>query len=281
MLSNQQAIEWGVKRLEEAGFPLDDARFEAKLLLKHVTQLSSTDLITKVYSRLDENDRLHYESCILQRVDGKPVAYITGETGFWNLSLYTDTSTLIPRPDTETLVEWALELPLPATARVIDLGTGTGAIALSLKSERPQWDVSGIDKIAEAVSLAKKNAQHNQLNVAFFQSHWFDSVNQEKFDLIVSNPPYVESDSAYLEQGDLRFEPMSALVSANNGYADLTLIIEKSRDFLSKDGWLLLEHGFEQAEELQRIFNSLGFTSIQTKLDLNGLPRITGGQFTQ
>ena len=189
-------------------------------------------------------------------------------------------TTLIPRPDTETLVELALECEVPKNAKVLDLGTGTGAIALALGSEMPTWDITAVDRIDDAVALAKRNQQRLAINnVTVEQSNWFSALKNKKFDLIVTNPPYIEHDDVHLYQGDVRFEPLSALVADDAGMADIKQIITQSRDYLHASGYLLIEHGFEQSAAVRHIFNQMAFINVSTVKDLGNNDRVTFGQW--
>ncbi|WP_304650345.1 peptide chain release factor N(5)-glutamine methyltransferase [Thalassolituus sp. C2-1] len=259
----------------------DSARLDAELLLAHVLQQSRTWLYTWSDRPLSAEQQQAADALLARRLAGEPVAYLLGERDFWSLNLNVNPSTLIPRADTETLVEWALELPLPANSRVLDLGTGTGAIALALASEQPSWLVSGVDFNADAVALAQSNAVRNQLErVAFAQSDWYSAVSGD-FDLIVSNPPYIDEDDEHMAQGDVRFEPRSALVADNHGLSDLALIIDRAPDFLRANGWLLLEHGYQQADAVCELLRARGFTEVSNRRDLAGQPRISGGRWPQ
>lgn len=259
----------------------DSARLDAELLLAHVLQQSRTWLYTWSDRVLSAKQQQAADALLARRLAGEPVAYLLGERDFWSLSLNVNPSTLIPRPDTETLVEWALELPLPANSRVLDLGTGTGAIALALASEQPSWKVSGVDFNADAVALAQANAARNQLaRVSFMQSDWYSAVSGD-FDLIVSNPPYIDEDDEHLAQGDVRFEPRSALVADNHGLSDLALIIDRAPGFLRANGWLLLEHGYQQADAVCELLRARGFAEVSNRRDLGGQPRISGGRWPQ
>ncbi len=221
-----------------------------------------------------------FEALLARREAGEPVAYLTGEREFWSLPLAVNSYTLIPRPETETLIEWALDLPLPADAQVMDLGTGSGAIALALASERPRWQVVAIDASEEALTVARSNASTcNLQRVQMLQSDWFEGVTGSQFNLLVSNPPYVDSADVHLQQGDVRFEPQSALVSADNGLADIAHIIDKAPKHLLAAGWLLLEHGFAQGAAVRQLLASRGFTEVTTRSDLAGLERISGGRW--
>ncbi len=259
----------------------DSARLDAELLLAHVLQQGRTWLYTWSDRLLSAEQQQAANALLARRLAGEPVAYLLGERDFWSLNLNVNPSTLIPRPDTETLVEWALELPLPANSRVLDLGTGTGAIALALASEQPSWQVSGVDFNADAVALAQANAARNQLaRVSFMQSDWYTAVSGD-FDLIVSNPPYIDEDDEHLAQGDVRFEPRSALVADNHGLSDLALIIDRAPGFLRANGWLLLEHGYQQADAVCELLRARGFAEVSNRRDLGGQPRISGGRWPQ
>ncbi|MGK0247632.1 MAG: release factor glutamine methyltransferase [Oleispira sp.] len=259
----------------------DTATLDVELLLAHSLGKDRTYLFTWSDRLVTEKEALTFKKLFSRRLDGEPIAYILERQAFWDLNLKTAEHTLIPRADTETLVEWVLALAdsLPAKARVIDLGTGTGAIALSLAHEFSHWDVQGVDLVPQAVELAQYNATLNNLDqVRFFQSSWFDRV-EGRFDLIVSNPPYIDPEDEHLSLGDVRFEPLSALVADNKGLADLELIADQSRHYLLEGGWLLMEHGYDQQQAVQQLLNRLGYQQVSTRIDLGGNPRITGGQY--
>ncbi len=224
-------------------------------------------------------ERVHYFRQLLKRRrTGVPIAYITGEREFWSLRLAVSSATLIPRPETETLVAWALELPVADTVSVLDLGTGSGAIALAVASERPHWQVTALDLCAQALQVARDNASSAGLQrVSFLQSNWFEAVTAQRFDLLLANPPYVDSDDPHLARGDVRFEPRSALVSASGGLADLDYLVTAAPKHLFDGGWLLLEHGFEQAEAVRNLLRHSGFCQVSTRRDLAGQERVTGG----
>lgn len=283
LLSIEQIIKQSTQRLEHSS---DSAKLDVELLLARSLNKDRTYLFTWHDKIVAEENMTVFNALLARRLSGEPIAYILGQQEFWDLKLHTAQHTLIPRADTETLIEWVLELAdqLPESAHVIDLGTGTGAIALALANEFPHWQVQGVDLVPEAVALAKSNAILNNLErVQFFQSRWFDQVgiggNHDSFDLIVSNPPYIDPLDEHLSQGDVRFEPKSALVADNKGLADLELIAQQSREYLVKGGWLLMEHGYDQQQAVQDILIDLGYQQVATRIDLGGNPRITGGQF--
>lgn len=271
------ALRWGSDRLGDGESPATDCR----VLLCHVLKCDRSYLFTWPEKTLTGDQQSEFETLVHKRREGYPVAYLIGRRGFWDLTLKVNPTTLIPRPETELLVETALELTLPAIAHVCDLGTGTGAIALALASERPGWSVTGVDRINGALALAAENARLNGgLVIDWRLSHWFSELdNEQTFDLIVSNPPYVEDDSEYLSQGDVRFEPKSALTAGADGLDDIREIVEQAPDFLKNNGWLVIEHGYTQHPKIATIMQKRGFTQCRAVTDLNGHQRITLGQW--
>jgi len=256
------------------------ARLDVELLLAAALGKPRSFLHTWPERIVSSEAALKFASYLQRRQTGEPVAYILGQQGFWKLDLEVAPHTLIPRPETEMLVEAALELvPAFAESRVLDLGTGTGAIALALASERPVWQVTAVDRVLEAVALAERNRQRLQLNNAkVLSSHWFDSVEGKRFDLIISNPPYIAAEDPHLVTGDVRFEPNSALVAGADGLDDLRLIIDQAPAHLNPEGWLLLEHGYDQGAAVRDLLSSHGFEKIQTRRDLGDHERITFGR---
>lgn len=259
----------------------DSPRLDIEVLLGHVLQKSRTYLFTWPEYLLSKEEYQSFEALFSRRLQGEPVAHLTGSREFWSLSLSVSPVTLIPRPDTELLVEVALQLPLPDSARVIDLGTGTGAIALALASERPAWQVVAVDAVGDAVALADTNRRRlGLLNVDICQSDWFAALGDLCFDLVVSNPPYIDAADPHLQQGDVRFEPMSALVAEACGLADLETIIQQAPAHLNRGGWLLLEHGWQQAQAVREMMLAEGFDGVETRRDLGGRDRATLGRWT-
>ena len=270
--------------------PTENGKVDALVLLQHATGKSRTQILAFDETEIDEKVRLKLTALLDRRLKGEPIAYILGEKEFWSLPLNVSEGTLIPRPDTEILVEKALQIALekleenPPHFRILDLGTGTGAIALALAFELSlicqkkaiQLDVIGVDLMPEVVKLAQSNAEKNQLKVQFLQSRWFEHV-EGQFDIIVSNPPYIDETDEHLSQGDVRFEPRSALVAGENGLADLRHLIECAPVHLKDNGYLLLEHGWKQGEEVRSIFWQNHWQGVATIRDYGDNERVTLG----
>ena len=255
-------------------------RLDAELLLAHALGKSRSYLRTWADHEVEGAAAEAFNASLARRRNGEPVAYILGRQGFWSLDLDVAPHTLIPRPDTELLVETSLALLPGGPARVLDLGTGTGAIALALASERPAWQVTGVDRVDEAVALADGNrARLGLANASFRPSHWFAALAGERYGLIVSNPPYIASDDRHLGEGDVRFEPSSALVSGVDGLDDIRLIIEQAPAYLAAPGWLLLEHGFDQAEAVRGLLSQRGFVEVHSRRDLADHERVSLGRW--
>lgn len=264
-------------RLQAAGSP--SARLDAEVLLCRVLGVDRAWLYTWGDREAEPLARARFEALVAARAAGRPVAYLTGEREFWGLRLATDPSTLIPRPDTETLVAAALELAPSSAGRLLDLGTGTGAIALAFACERPGWRVLGVDREPAAVALARRNAA--RLGIAgaeFRESDWFSALAGERFELIVANPPYIAADDPHLALGDVRFEPKSALVAGEDGLADLHHLVREARGHLAPSGWLLLEHGFSQAARVREALVEAGYGEVASLVDLGGHERVSLGR---
>lgn len=254
-------------------------RLDAELLLAAALGKPRSYLHTWPERIVSSEAAQAYDGYLQRRREGEPVAYILGQQGFWKIDLEVAPHTLIPRPDTELLVETALELQPALPARVLDLGTGTGAIALALASERPAWQVTAVDRVPEAAALAERNRQRLGLaNVRIQVSHWLEGLADERFDLIVSNPPYIAASDPHLVDGDVRFEPSSALVAGVDGLDDLRVIAAQAPSHLAPGGWLLLEHGYDQADAVQALLRENGFVQVSSRIDLGGHQRITVGR---
>ena len=270
--------------------PTENSKIDALVLLQHATGKSRTQILAFDDTEIDEKVRLKLTALLDRRLKGEPIAYILGEKEFWSLPLNVSKDTLIPRPDTEILVEKALQIALdklqenPPHFRILDLGTGTGAIALALASELSSicqkrhisLEIIGVDLMPDVVALAQSNAERNKLNVQFLQSRWFENITGQ-FDLIVSNPPYIDAQDEHLGQGDVRFEPLSALVANDAGYADLRHIIELAPSYLNSNGVLLLEHGWQQGEKVRSIFQENHWEMVETVRDYGDNERVTLG----
>lgn len=253
------------------------ADIEARLCLCHVLNVSNSYLYSYPERELSNAELDALNELIAKRGQGQPLAYLFGYWHFFDLKLEVSADTLIPRPDTEVLVEQALALALPERARVLDLGTGTGAIALALASNKPQWHVTAVDYIVGAAELAQRNQQTLAINnCRVLQSNWFSALNSERFDLIVSNPPYIDPQDPHLHS--LRYEPITALTAADNGLADIAHIIANAPMHLNNDGWLMLEHGYDQAEAVQKMLIAAGFTQVQSIRDYGDNWRVTCAQ---
>ncbi|MDQ7728562.1 peptide chain release factor N(5)-glutamine methyltransferase [Halomonas sp. SpR8] len=258
-------------------------RVDAEVLMCHVLERDRTWLYTWGDKACPPREQARFEALVAARAQGTPVAYLTGEREFWGLRFATAPSTLIPRPDTETLVELALSRVTQPTGRLLDLGTGTGAIALAFASEQPGWQVLGVDVREEAVELAIRNARTlGFANARFIQSDWFAALEacdetDKRFDMIVSNPPYIAADDPHLAAGDVQFEPRSALVADAEGMADLLYLVQSAQSYLTASGWLLLEHGYSQADKVRKALKSAGYQSVESMRDLGGHERVTLG----
>ncbi len=257
------------------------ARLEAELLLAHALDRPRTYLHTWPERKLDDDQKRSFKTLIQQRVNGVPIAYLIGTKEFWSMCLAVTPDTLIPRPETEHVVELALDkIPVHGSYDIADLGTGSGAIALAIAKERPRCQVVATDTSAAALEVARHNATKHQLvNLSFRHGDWLKAVANKKFHVIVSNPPYVSPKDPYLRQGDLRFEPPKALAAQDDGMADLTSIAAQARRHLYRGGWLMLEHGFNQGPAVTRLLNETGYRDITDNTDSAGIPRVVVGRF--
>jgi release factor glutamine methyltransferase len=255
-------------------------RAEAELLLLHVVKQPRSWLFTHADDDLDLDVQTAYADLLERRARGEPVAYITGSRGFWSLELEVTPATLIPRPETELLVELALQrLPRDSACAVADLGTGSGAVALALASERPCCRVTATDASEAALEVARRNAARLGIgNVVFAQGDWMAPLGDARFELIVSNPPYIEAGDAHLARGDLRFEPPTALASGNDGLDDIRRIVASAREHLLPGGWLLFEHGWNQGDAARALLDQAGYTDVFTAQDLEQRDRVSGAR---
>ncbi len=252
---------------------------ETQILLMHVLGVDRAWLLAHANDGITEQQATDFNQLVQRRVQGEPVAYILGYREFFGLRLKVTPATLIPRPDTETLVEAALQ-KISKPMQILDLGTGTGAIALAIAQHASQSQVTAVDASEAAVEVANANMHSLQLgNVTLLQSDWFAKLGRQTFDLIVSNPPYIESADLHLSQGDLRFEPLSALAAGEDGLADIRHIIAHAPVHLNHGGWLMLEHAYNQADAVHQLYQAAGFRKIQTLRDLGGNLRVTLAQW--
>lgn len=251
-------------------------RLEAELLLSDVLQVTRSFLLAWPEQSLTEAQFIQYQRLIIRRIQHEPIAYLIGRKEFWSLELEVNEHTLIPRPETELLVELALN-HLPA--QVIDLGTGSGAIALAIAHECPHCQVLATDYSPGALEVAQRNAQRlNIPNVEFLLSDWCHQLVGRKVDLMVSNPPYIAAQDEHLTQGDVRYEPREALVGGEDGLAAISEIIRCAQAHLKEHGWLFLEHGYQQGWEVRAFFNRLGYHGVTSYRDYSGIERVTGGR---
>jgi release factor glutamine methyltransferase len=269
----QQALQWA--RLQLVMSPT--LRLDIESLLCHVLQCTPSRLISYPEQQLTSSQQQNFVSLVEQRQQGIPVAHLTGSRGFWSLDIEVNQHTLIPRPDTELLVSLALEKIQPGMC-IADLGTGSGAIALAIKSECHDIWMLATDFSEAALQQAKQNAVKNNLDVHFFRGQWLDAIQPETLDIIISNPPYIRSDDPHLTNGDLRFEPLSALASGEDGLDDIRLRVDQSSWVLKSDGWLMVEHGYDQSQAVQVLFQQAGFIEIQAFQDYGQQDRVVIGK---
>ena len=272
------------------------ARIEVQCLLQAVLRVNRAYLLTYPERILTADEQRRYAALFARRLNGEPIAYLLGEREFFGLNCKVTPATLIPRPDTELLVELALQrIPRPLLYplgcagaggrqagrgfRVLDMGTGSGAIALAIAHERTDVEVVAVDASEAALEVARDNVRClNLANVRLLHSDWFSALTDERFDLIVSNPPYIAADDVHLSQGDVRFEPMRALASGKDGLDDIRRIVVRAQDYLNAGGWLMFEHGYDQAERVRQLMQQAGFAGVSSVRDLSGIERVTMGR---
>ena len=262
---------------EQLGTSSDSARIDAETLLSHSLNKPRSYLYTWPEQELKPEQYLSFEALLTRRRQGEPIAYILGRKEFWSLEIAVSPDTLIPRPETELLVELALaQLPIDKACQALDLGTGSGAIAIAIAKERPNCQVLATDNSPAALAIATKNRDTHQLNnLHISQSGWFENIKQDgQFDIILSNPPYIAPNDPHLEQGDLRFEPPQALSTQEQGLADLYQIAEQASNYLKPQGWLMMEHGYDQSMALTEKLHALAFIQVKDHNDFNNQPRI-------
>lgn len=297
-------------RLQHAlALDFSTARIEVQCLLQHVLRVNRAYLMTYPERELDESELAAYSALLVRRLQGEPMAYLFGEREFYGLMFKVTTATLIPRPDTELLVELALaRIQQGQPCRVLDMGTGSGAIAISLAYHRPEAEITAVDASPDALAVAQGNAENllgkhrvtpfvlsrelakrsKDINsprtdelagkIRLLPSNWFSTLDGESYHVIVSNPPYIRAADPHLQQGDVRHEPLTALASGDDGFSDLRHIISHAPAHLHPDGWILLEHGYDQAEAVQVLLRQAGFVEVFSERDLAGIGRVTGGQ---
>ncbi|MFJ1471304.1 peptide chain release factor N(5)-glutamine methyltransferase [Massilia orientalis] len=262
----------------QASLPLDP--LENRILLCEATGLTRVQLITQGDRALTPDEASRLDDLVARRLRGEPIAYIVGRREFFGLAFRVGPAVLIPRPDTELIVELSLERLPDNAPRLLDMGTGSGAIAVAVAHTRPDADVTALDVSPDALAVAQANAAANDARVRFLESSWFDALAAaETFDVIASNPPYIAAGDEHLVQGDLRFEPVGALTDHADGLSALRIIIQGSARHLAPGGWLLLEHGYDQAAAVRALLADAGFTDVQSWRDLAGIERVSGGRF--
>ncbi|MBS0352048.1 MAG: peptide chain release factor N(5)-glutamine methyltransferase [Proteobacteria bacterium] len=274
-MNNKQAIEWLCKQFASIS---DSARLDAEILMAHVLQRPRSWLRAHDDQALTQNQWLQLGLYSERRIKGEPIAYILGSKEFWSLELNVSPAVLIPRPETELLVEWVLDrFPKNTVLKVLDLGTGSGTIAIALAKERCQWTIDATDQSLMALDLAKKNSQtHRLTNINFYHGDWYQPLAGKKYDVIVSNPPYLANQDPHLKQ--LTFEPYEALVAGEQGFEDLQIIIEKAQNHLLPSGYLVLEHGYDQSQKVISFLEQKNLINIQVHQDYSGHPRFATAQ---
>ena len=270
-----------VKHAQQELVESDSARLDAEILLCSILKCERTHLYTHPQQVLSNAEKNSFNELIVLRTEGHPIAHLIQRKEFWSLELKVTTDTLIPRPETEVLVEAALNLiPKEASFSILELGTGTGAISIAIASDRRLANITATDIKESALQVAQVNAESHQLNnITFEKANWFDIKNINTYDLIISNPPYISINDPHLRQGDVRFEPESALVSGKEGLDDLYIIIAGAKKYLNTNGWLLLEHGYQQGKAIRQLLEDNNYSSISTLKDYSNLDRVSIGQW--
>ncbi|MYM29155.1 peptide chain release factor N(5)-glutamine methyltransferase [Duganella sp. CY15W] len=277
MIDTVHAIQAGVTLAALQRQSLLEA-LDNRVLLCHALELNRIALITQSERALSEDEAQRFAALVQRRLAGEPIAYIVGQREFFGLPFEVSSAVLIPRPDTELLVELAMDR-LPAQGRVLDMGTGSGAIAVSLAHTRKDADVTALDVSADALAVASRNASNNNARVTFLQSDWYSALQgAATFDVIASNPPYIASGDRHLAEGDLRYEPVGALTDHADGLSALRIIIAGAPPHLKPQGWLLMEHGYDQSAAVRALLSDAGYTEVQSWCDLAGIERVTGGR---
>lgn len=273
----QQALQQASQALSETS---SSAHLDAQVLLTHILQCNTAHLAAWPEKKLSEEQASRYLQLVQQRKKGVPVAHLTGHREFWSLNFSVNSSTLIPRPETETLIEFILEkFNDKEDLKLLDMGTGTGAIAISIAREKPEWKIFASDISEQALNLAVQNSENHQTsNITLIHSDWFNDITDHDFDIIISNPPYISDDDPHLSEGDVRFEPQSALTSGETGMDDIEHLCSRAKDHLVNNGWLIVEHGYNQKQQVADCFSENGYTDIEQKQDLSGHTRMTAGK---
>ena len=273
----QQALQQASQNLAESS---PTARLDAQVLLTHVIQCNTAHLLAWPEKKLSEEQISAYQRLIQQRQQGLPVAHLTGSREFWSLNFSVNNSTLIPRPETETLIEFILDkFSDREKIKLLDMGTGTGAIAITIATEKPGWKIFASELSADALKLAIDNSNTHQTdNISFVQSNWFNNIKHNDFDIIVSNPPYIANGDPHLLAGDVRFEPQSALSAGETGMDDIEHLCAHATNYLTKNGCLIVEHGYNQKQLVSACFAKNGYVEIEHKNDLSGHIRMTAGK---
>jgi release factor glutamine methyltransferase len=276
MTTIKQQLIQATQQLTES----DSPRLDAEVLLSHILEKDRSYFIAWSEKTLDDEQLEAFHRLIRQRQQGTPIAYLLGYRDFWTLTLKVTPDTLIPRPETELLVETALnKIVNQPDCKILDLGTGSGAIALAIASECPNTEIIATDSSEQALKIARENAQRNHIhNATFLSSNWFESIPVQQFDIIISNPPYIPQEDPHLSRGDVRFEPISALASGEDGLDDIKTLIQQAKNYLKPNGWLMLEHGYDQGKNVPALLEKHGFKAIKCLQDFSGNDRISIAQ---